>query len=179
MKIKGKEEIIEAATGIIAFSGLDRLTMQTLSDELGVNKASLYHWYASKEEILEAVFAEGHRRLMAKGFRLDLEGDARTVLSRAAGKWEEIFSDDSVLPYLRAVFSLRYSDPRAEEEARALSLMIRSQIDVIISSLGHQDAFISALFSSLLMQHLESVLDGNEEDFERDASSFAALLERL
>lgn len=176
MKIQGKEEIIRVATGIIAFSGIDKLTMQELGRELGLNKASIYHWFSSKEEILEAVFEEGHRKLMAKGFRLNLEGDAAAVLSRAAASWSMIFSDDDILPYLRAVFSLRYSNERAGEETRALQLMIRSQIDVIIASLGYQNAFLSSLFSSLLMQHLESVLDGNEEDFMSDAASFAALL---
>ena len=67
-------------------------------------------------------------------------------------------------------------DERAEEEARALELMIKSQIDVIINALGYQNAFLSSLFTALLLQHLESVLEGNEEDFRKDASSFAALL---
>ena len=52
MKIGGREEIIDAATRIIAFSGLDQLTMQTLAEELGMNKASLYHWYGSKEKTM-------------------------------------------------------------------------------------------------------------------------------
>ena len=176
MKIGGREEIIDAATRIIAFSGLDQLTMQTLADELGMNKASLYHWYGSKEEILEAVFTEGHRRFMAKGFRLNLEGSAEEVLTRAAEQWTKIFSDETLLPYLRTVFSLRYSDPRAEDEAKALSLMLRSQTDVIISSLGKDDAFLSSLFAALLLQHLESILEGGNEDFRKDAEAFAALI---
>ncbi len=179
MKIRNKAEIIDRATEIIAFSGLDRLTMQSLGKELGLNKASLYHWFSSKEEILEAVFTEGHRKLMAKGFRLNLEGSASEILARAASEWTKIFSDEEILPYLRTVFSLRYTDERAKEEARALSLMIRSQIDVIISSLGFQDTFIASLFSSLLIQHLESMLDEGNEDFIADAEAFASLLDHM
>ena len=176
MKISGRNTIIDAATEMIAFSGLDKLTMQSLSEELGLKKASLYHWFRSKEEIMEAVFIEGHRKLMARGFRLNLEGAAGEVLERAAASWTEIFTADDVLPYLRVVFSLRYSDQRAEEEARALRLMIKSQIDVIISSLGFNDNFLSQLFSSLLLQHLELLLEGEEADFRQDAASFAGLL---
>ncbi len=179
MKVRDKDEIIAAATDIIAFSGLDKLTMQSLGKELGLNKASIYHWFSSKEEILEEVFREGHRKLMGKGFRLNLEGGSTLVLSRAAEEWTRIFSDEEILPYLRAVFSLKYSDERAMEEARALSLMIKSQIDVIITSLGHSDLFISSLFSSLLLQHLESVLEGGEEDFKEDAKAFASLLDHM
>ncbi len=171
-----RTEIIRSATDIIAFSGIDKLTMQSLAEDLGINKASIYHWFRSKEEILEAVFAEGHKALMAKGFRLELDGDAETVLSRIALKWTEIFSDDSLLPYLRVIFSLRYSDKRAEEEVSALSLMLKSQVGVIMNALGANDEFLASLFSSLLLVHLESILDGNDEDLEKDAAAFASIL---
>lgn len=176
MKIHGKDEIIKTATEIIAFSGLDKLTMQSLAAELGMNKASLYHWFHAKEEIVEEIFKYGHKALMAKGFKLSLEGNEKEVLERAASGWSGIFSDESILPYLRVIFSLRYSDERAEEEARALNLMIKSQIDVIMTRLGYSDPFLSALFSSLLLQHLESVLEGNDVDFNNDAASFASFI---
>ena len=176
--IKDRSEIIDAATGIIAFQGLDKLTMQSLAEELGMNKASLYHWYKSKGEILDEVFSSGHKRLMSKGFRLELEGSAEEVLKRAATRWSGIFSSDDTLPYLRAIYSLRYSDERAEEEARALALMIKSQIDVIMTALGYSDQFLSSLFTSLLLMHLEALLYGEEENFEDDAESFASLLEQ-
>lgn len=176
MKIGGKDAIIEAATGLIAFSGIDRLTMQTLSEELGISKASIYHWFPSKEGILEEVFEHGHRKLMEKGFRLELEGDAESVLRKAAERWSRIFSDDGLLPYLRTVFSLRYTDIRAEEEARALTLMIRSQVDVIMASLGESNAFLSSLFSALMMQHLEAVLRGEDADIVGEAAAFASLI---
>ena len=162
--IKDRSEIIDAATGIIAFQGLDKLT--------------LYHWYKSKDEILDEVFSSGHKRLMSKGFRLELEGSAEEVLKRAATRWSGIFSSDDTLPYLRAIYSLRYSDERAEEEARALALMIKSQIDVIMTALGYSDQFLSSLFTSLLLMHLEALLYGEEENFEDDAESFASLLEQ-
>lgn len=174
----GKDAIADAALDIIAFEGMDKLTMSTLSSRLEINKASLYHWFRSKDEILEYVFQIGHKRLMAKGFRLSLEGEAEDVLGRAAEGWGEIFSSDDSLPYLRAVFSLKYSDERAMEEARAIKLMIHSQIEILISSLGKDDKFLSSLFSSLLLEHLESILEGDEEDFKKDAENFAAILSR-
>ena len=176
MKISGKEDILDAALDILAFEGMDRLSMQSLAERLGVNKSSLYHWFRSKEEIVDMIFSEGHRKLMAKGFRLTLEGSAGDILSEAASRWQGIFTDDGILPYLRMIYSLKFSDPRAEEEARAVKLMIESQIDVIISSLGYQDRFLSSLFSSLLLQKLESELGESHEDIEGYAEQFAALL---
>ena len=176
MKISGKEAIADAALDIIAFEGIDKLTMNTLSERLSINKASIYHWFSSKDEIIEHIFRKGHERLMARGFRLSLEGGADEILGRAAEGWRRIFSDDDTLPYLRAVYSLRYTDPRAEEEARSIRLMIQSQIDVLMASMGKDDKFLSMLFSSLLLQHLEAMLDGGNDDFSRDAEAFASLL---
>ena len=178
MKIKGKDEIADAALDIIAFEGIDKLTMSTLAEHIGVNKASLYHWFNAKEDILEHIFQLGHRRLMARGFRLSLEGTEEDVLSRAAEGWSRIFTAEDTLPYLRTVYSLRYADERAREEARAIHLMIQSQIDVLISSLGYREGFIPELFSALLIQHLEGLLDDGDADFLKDARLFAALLRR-
>ena len=179
MKLKDKREALEAALDIIAFEGMDRLSMQSLADKLGMNKSSFYHWFSSKDEIIDMIFTEGHKTLMSKGFRLTLDGSPEEVLTRAASEWQSIFTDDAVLPYLRAIYSLKFSDPRAEEEARAIKLMIESQIDVLISSLGYQDQFLSSLFSSLLLQKLESELEGNHEDIEDRAKRFAMLLGKL
>ena len=176
MKIRGKEEILDAALDILAFDGPDRLSMQSLAERLGMNKSSLYHWFRSKDEIIDMIFREGHRKLMAKGFRLTLEGSAGDILSEAASRWQSIFTDDGILPYLRMIFSMKFSDPRAKEEARAIKLMIESQIDVIISSLGYSDRFLSMLFSSLLLQKLENELEENHEDIEEYAKEFASFL---
>ena len=179
MKVNGRKDILDAALDILAFDGLDRLSMESLARKLGMNKSSLYHWFRSKDDIIEMIFTEGHKTLMSKGFRLTLDGSPEEVLTRAASEWQSIFTDDAVLPYLRAIYSLKFSDPRAEEEARAIKLMIESQIDVLISSLGYQDQFLSSLFSSLLLQKLESELEGNHEDIEGCAKRFAMLLGKL
>ena len=179
MKVNGRKDILDAALDILAFDGLDRLSMESLARKLGMNKSSLYHWFRSKDDIIEMIFTEGHKTLMSKGFRLTLDGSPEEVLTRAASEWQSIFTDDAVLPYLRAIYSLKFSDPRAEEEARAIKLMIESQIDVLISSLGYQDQFLSSLFSSLLLQKLESELEGNHEDIEDCTKRFAMLLGKL
>ncbi len=168
MKINSKEDILQSALDIIAFDGIDKLSMTSLADKLGVNKSSLYHWFASKEDILEECFAYGHRKLMAKGFRLSLDDDA---LIRASKAWQDIFTDPGLIPYLRTVFSLRYSDERAREEARAIKLMIRSQIEVIAGN-----SILSGLFSALLIEQLIAELDGEHQDIEDTARECLTLM---
>lgn len=172
MKISSKEDILREALDIIAFDGIENLSLAVLARRLDMNKSSLYHWFDSKEDILDEAFAYGHRLLMAKGFRLELNDDALITAARA---WQDIFTDEEILPYLRTVFSLRFSNPRAEEEARAIKLMIRSQIEVILSGSG----LVSELFSALLIEKLLAELDGDHEDIEELARRYISLLGKL
>src|SRR3981189_2170177 len=58
-----EETVVEAALALIAERGLDGLSMRGLGEALGVEAMSLYHWFASKDRLLDAVAD----RLLAKG----------------------------------------------------------------------------------------------------------------
>ena len=50
-----EETVVDAALALIAERGLDGLSMRALGDQLGVEAMSLYHWFASKDRLLDAV----------------------------------------------------------------------------------------------------------------------------
>lgn len=50
-----REAIIAAALEIVEEQGLKRLTMRALGDRLGVEAMALYHYFSSKDELLEAI----------------------------------------------------------------------------------------------------------------------------
>ena len=54
--------MVDAALALIAARGLDGLSMRALGEQLGVEAMSLYHWFASKDRLLDAVAD----RLLAK-----------------------------------------------------------------------------------------------------------------
>ena len=181
MKIKGKEEIRNTALDIIAYDGIEKLTMSYLANELGITKATLYHWYKSKEEILDDIYTVGHKSLMDKGFRLSLNGTVEDVLTTAANNWELLFSDEELTPYLRMIFSLHFTEERASEEYTALILMLKSQADVIIGSIKNglaikHQRILSSLFSSLLLSNLEKILREEDSNIREEALSFANLI---
>ena len=86
-----KIDILDKAMDIVSSAGIDALTMSSLAKEEGLSKATLYHYFTSKEEILSEMMALGHRRLMKKGFPLDLGGKPEEILRKAAQGWDEIF----------------------------------------------------------------------------------------
>lgn len=179
MKISGKEELTRIALDLISEEGLEALTMSRLGKEAGLSKASLYHYYTSKEEILEEIFRLGHTSLMKKGFRLNLKGTKEEVLLNAAQHWEDLFMEEDNYPYLRAIFALHLHLESAQEEYRSLTLMLHSQVQVIMDSF-HLDrertTTLTELFSALLLTRLERVLEEETINLEDDVRRFAALI---
>ncbi len=58
-----RERIIEAALGLLDRDGLDALSMRRLGQELGVGTMTLYGYFRSKDELLDAVVDAGARRM--------------------------------------------------------------------------------------------------------------------
>lgn len=50
-----RREIIQAARKLFQTKEYDKTTMQKLMDELNIAKGTIYHYFSSKEELLEAV----------------------------------------------------------------------------------------------------------------------------
>ena len=57
-----EETVVDAALALTAERGLDGLSMRALGEQLGVEAMSLYHWFASKDRLLDAIAD----RLLAK-----------------------------------------------------------------------------------------------------------------
>jgi AcrR family transcriptional regulator len=57
-----EETVVDAALALIAERGLDGLSMRALGEQLGVEAMSVYHWFASKDRLLDAIAD----RLLAK-----------------------------------------------------------------------------------------------------------------
>jgi len=50
-----RREIVEAALALFSARPYDQVTMQDLIEKVGIAKGTLYHYFKSKEELLEAV----------------------------------------------------------------------------------------------------------------------------
>lgn len=174
-----KDEILKTALEIVSTNGIDALTINSLSSALGLSKASLYHYFTSKDEIISGMLERGHRNIMKNGFQLDLKGNERDILEKAAEKWENMFLDEDNWHFLRVVFSLHLTVSEAQEEYRSLFLMLSSQASVIISSFNIKEdrkRALIPLFSSALMMSLERILEDEESDFSTPLLGVLSLL---
>ncbi|MBN1315536.1 MAG: TetR/AcrR family transcriptional regulator [Anaerolineales bacterium] len=62
VKVQRTFQIIEAATAVFACKGFDRATMEDIATEAGINKATIYLYFDSKDALIhsiaEALFAQ-------------------------------------------------------------------------------------------------------------------------
>lgn len=182
MSLEKKHEITFEATRIIAYEGMENLTLSSLASRVGLSKATLYNYFQSRSEIIEEVIREGHRAFMKKSFRLSLEGSVEDVLLSLSTHWREIFLSDEHTPWLRVIFSTHLVNDLAFDEFRSITLMLTSQAEVVISSFSLEPLYeksLTELFSSLLLSRLESTLEGREVNMEDDMRGFAAIVEKL
>jgi AcrR family transcriptional regulator len=81
-----RERIVEAASALIDAEGLDALSMRRLATELGVQGPSLYNYFATKADILDAV-ADA---LMAQ---VDISAFGQAEWPEALRRWARSFRE--------------------------------------------------------------------------------------
>lgn len=76
--------------------GYEATSLRQIADELGINKASLYYYFDSKEAILQSVFEE--RGIEAEQLLTWLREQPRTpeLLSAAVLRWVDTFTADKL-----------------------------------------------------------------------------------
>src|SRR5438045_2605106 len=79
-----EEAIVVAALELVEEHGLDGLTMRALGKRLGVEGMAVYTYFASKEELLDAV---GERVLDSLAAEWDRSLDWRERIRRGVSAW--------------------------------------------------------------------------------------------
>ena len=76
-------QILSAATKILAVKGYWGMSLQDISDEIGISEAALYHYIDSKEDLLNMVLTENYDTTEASDFAAyncaALDGDGHYV----------------------------------------------------------------------------------------------------
>ncbi len=62
-RTRTRQAILKAASEIVRQQGPDALSMRALAERIDYSAAGIYEYFASKEEIINAVCAEGFDRL--------------------------------------------------------------------------------------------------------------------
>ncbi len=171
-----KDIILIKSAEIISQRGMENYSMSTLSDEIGIKKASIYYYYRSKEEIISAMHEFFHMRLIRKSYKINLNSDASSASNDLVRHWEDLFLSEEFYDYLRTLLILRSTEEKSYDAWRSIALTIEGQCGILCEKFTKNAALISPLLSSYLEISLERALINGYSDFNSVTAAFAAML---
>ena len=102
IEVRGRERVIQQARELFLKQGYAAVSMQQIADAVGVNKATLYHYFRDKQALFIAVMVEQGRQMnaavaaaLAAGETLQekLQSVAQTILDMQHSDFGRLSSD--------------------------------------------------------------------------------------
>src|SRR5918911_319177 len=79
-----KQEIVDAAWRLARERGLAGWSLRDVAEAVGMRAPSLYVYFASKNALYDAMYADGYRQLLAAYADVPRDGDPRELVHTAA-----------------------------------------------------------------------------------------------
>ena len=132
-----REAILQTARRLFAEHGIGPVTTNRIAEEAGISPGNLYYWFASKTEIVRALFAEWSEQMRIPDTEIhDLPGALRMLWHRIT---ELPQPDPDYAFFLRDLFPLLHSDPVLAEAFRDAYTARRDAFVVLVSQLVDAD----------------------------------------
>ena len=120
MSNKRKKEIIMATLELAANKGLGNVSMNMIADKVGIKKPSLYNHFASKEELVEAMYqflreeAKKNANVGAIDYTVIFAGkSALEILRMMVGGYFHMNQQEHMLNFYKVIYSERNIQPMA------------------------------------------------------------------
>ena len=115
-----KKEIIMATLDLAANKGLGNVSMNIIADKVGIKKPSLYNHFASKEELVEAMYqflreeAKKNANVGAIDYTVIFAGkSALEILRMMVGGYFHMNQQEHMLNFYKVIYSERSIQPMA------------------------------------------------------------------
>lgn len=115
-----KKEIIMATLELTANKGLGNVSMNMIADKVGIKKPSLYNHFASKEELVEAMYqflreeAKKNANVGAIDYTVIFAGkSALEILRMMVGGYFHMNQQEHMLNFYKVIYSERNIQPMA------------------------------------------------------------------
>jgi AcrR family transcriptional regulator len=122
-----QEQIVQAALSVVASHGLKGLTVQRVARQVGLTPSAMYRHFQSKDEVLTAILALIHHRLLGNVTSICEEvADPLERLERLLRRQLQLIRETPAIP--RIVFSEEVSHGHPERQA-AVYRIIRGYLE--------------------------------------------------
>ena len=156
-----REEILDAAAGLFVSQGLAATTTRQIAERVGIRQASLYYYFAGKDEILLELLTQSVRPSLQVAATLE----SRCGDDPAAGLYALALIDVRTLTRAPHNIATLYLLPEVQGEEFASFRAERDQLQAVYGRLGRAAApaalaagLDEALLATLVMQVVESVI---------------------
>ena len=120
MSMNRKEEIVLVTLELAAEKGLANVSMSMIADKIGIKKPSLYKHFASKEEIVEAMYEYLRRQAKEKAnikpidYSIFFEGKpVYEILQSMVRGYIQMNHQEKMLNFYKVIYSERSLNPTA------------------------------------------------------------------
>ena len=162
-----KKEIIMATLELAANKGLGNVSMNIIADKVGIKKPSLYNHFASKEELVEAMYqflreeAKKNANVGAIDYTVIFAGkSALEILRMMVGGYFHMNQQEHMLNFYKVIYSERSIQPMAakilaEETGKMIIATKQLFYAMEVHKLLHfQNADMSAVSFAMTVQGL-------------------------
>ena len=150
---------VEAARDLIAAGGLKAVSMRAVAERVGVSATAIYHHFANKQALIDAVVHRAFERfgeVLERAVREQPKGSLERVA--ALGEAYVRFSIEHQA-YFRVIFSIAAPDPREVEElphGAGYPLLRQSIVDAMAA--GHMRDADPDLMAHYLWAHVHGIV---------------------
>ena len=153
-----REEILDAAAELFVLRGLAATTTRQIADRVGIRQASLYYYFASKDEILLELLTQSVR----PSLRVAATLESKCAGDPASGLYALALIDVATLVGAPHNIATLYLLPEVQGEEFASFRAERAELQAAYGRLGRAAAPSAALdetlIATLVMQVVESVI---------------------
>ena len=128
-----RREVLDVAWRLAAERGLTGWTLKDLADGVGMRAPSLYVYFASKNDVYDALFADGNRQLADAAVGLDPSGAPAELLRRIAHFFVDFCAADAARYQLLFLRTIPGFEPSAASYAGAEEMLDRAR-EVLVSA---------------------------------------------
>lgn len=157
-EVAPRAEILDAAAELFVSQGIAATTTRQIAERVGIRQASLYYYFAGKDEILLELLTQSVR----PSLRVAGELESRCRGNPAAGLYALALIDVATLTLAPHNIATLYLMPEVQAEKFAPFRAERAQLQAVYGRLGQAASaghvMEEGLTATLLMQLVESVI---------------------
>jgi AcrR family transcriptional regulator len=152
-------DILEAATHLFATQGIEATTMHDIATEAGISAGAIYRYFASKEELLRAVFGDctQEKRAWFQAAASNTETPLHALLRVGRNAWDELheYRPEHLVLGLEATLAAARRPESVPAEHRESELAVVEMLEDLIrqaQAAGEIDPALDARALALLLQ---------------------------